>query len=812
MRNKRAFTRRVRLTRRLGVLALLGVLGALLPLLGPSPAFAQAPVDDYPVGLKNAPQDSLVDPWKFYNRECTSFVAWRLNHLGGVAFNDYFLGAHWGNASHWKAAANSVGITVDNSPVPGAVAWWAAGSAGSSRGHVAWVQSVGGSSITIEEYNYVHEGGYSIRVISSSSSLWPSGFIHVQDTALRNTAPPTLTGTPQVGVKLKTSKGSWNPTSATFAYQWLANGSPIAGATKRAFTPTAAQLGARIKAVVTASKSGMQATTVKTSKTAPVAPGVFNASSAPTVSGTPRIGLSLSATTGTWTPAGTYAYKWFADHKPIKGATASTFSPAAAQLGKVISVRVTASAAGYTTQQATSADTAAVVPGLFAASGPPTISGIPQVDHPLTATSPTWTPAGTVSYQWLANGNPIAGATSTSYTPTPDVVHQQLAVVVTVTQTAYQDASATSAATDPVALGTFLNTVPPTVGGTPQVGVALTANPGTWSPDASFSYQWFVADTVVVGATGATYTPTPADLGKTVAVSITATRPGYLTALDTSADSAAVIPGDIASTEPPTTNGRAVVGHTLNATSGQWSITPEHLTYQWYDDDQPIAGATGASYVLVDTDAGHRVTVQVTASATAYNPKTVASKATPHVVFGRAKAAARPVLGGKAVVGHTLKARVGAVTPTTAVASYRWFRAGKRIHGAHDVTYLLRPGDVGSRIHVEVTLKAPNWTTTRKTSKPALVTKAVPSLVPHWSLRAGRVLLRLVVHAPGLTNPRGAAEVLDGKQTVGTIKVVAGRGRVLLARLPSGHHRLRIQYAGRGPQVAAHLRLTVSVP
>ena len=31
--------------------------------------------DDYPSNLKSAAKDALVDPWNFYNRECTSFVA-----------------------------------------------------------------------------------------------------------------------------------------------------------------------------------------------------------------------------------------------------------------------------------------------------------------------------------------------------------------------------------------------------------------------------------------------------------------------------------------------------------------------------------------------------------------------------------------------------------------------------------------------------------------------------------------------------------------------------------------------------------------
>ena len=61
--------------------------------------------NDYPSTLANARKDSLVDPWSFYNRECTSFVAWKLNHNNGVAFRDFYGGLQWGNASNWGRAA-----------------------------------------------------------------------------------------------------------------------------------------------------------------------------------------------------------------------------------------------------------------------------------------------------------------------------------------------------------------------------------------------------------------------------------------------------------------------------------------------------------------------------------------------------------------------------------------------------------------------------------------------------------------------------------------------------------------------------------
>src|SRR3954452_7683543 len=243
MRNRRRWNRRVFRTRRIGVVLLLGLLTALIPLLHPERVSASSGVDDYPARLKAARLDALVDPWQFYNRECTSFVAWRLNSENQVAFNDYWRGTHFGNASNWKKAAQALSVPVDNNPTRGAVAWWSAGSAGSSRGHVAWVQTVGNGAITIEEYNYLHAGKYDTRTISSSSSMWPSGFIHIKDTQVRNTTAPSVSGTAQVGKKVTTSKGTWSTKQLTFSYQWLANGVPIKGATAKSFTPTADQLG-----------------------------------------------------------------------------------------------------------------------------------------------------------------------------------------------------------------------------------------------------------------------------------------------------------------------------------------------------------------------------------------------------------------------------------------------------------------------------------------------------------------------------------------------------------------------------------------
>jgi surface antigen len=137
--------------------------------------------NDYPSNLADAGKDSLVDPWQFYNRECTSFVAWRLNSANGIAFKDFYGGPKWGNAENWGPTAESLGIPVNGTPAVGAVAWDAGDVGGAtSEGHVAWVANIeANGSIDVEEYNYAVAGVYDVRTGLSPSSF--SGFIHIAD-------------------------------------------------------------------------------------------------------------------------------------------------------------------------------------------------------------------------------------------------------------------------------------------------------------------------------------------------------------------------------------------------------------------------------------------------------------------------------------------------------------------------------------------------------------------------------------------------------------------------------------------------------
>jgi surface antigen len=665
-------------------------------------------VDDYPPRLKRAGQDVLVDPWLFYNRECTSFVAWRLNNDGGVEFSNYYLGKHWGDASNWRHAALQAGVTVNDRPAVGAIAWWRAGSPGSSRGHVAWVENVSSSAITIEEYNYAVTGGYGTRTIDTSSSVWPSAFIHVGDLAMHNVVAPSITGDVRVGQRLTAAKGGWRPLGADFTYQWLANGVPVAGATRKIFTPRAPLLGQRIQVRITATKPGIKTRTAVSPQTPAVRPGLFTPVAAPTISGTAQVDQTLTATHGDWTPRGTYSFRWFAGGDLIPGADGPTLTPTAGQLNRPITVSVAVSRPGYRVARAASEPTAAVIPGTFRNPVAPGIEGTAQVGAPLSASPGSWTPTGAERYQWLVDGEPQAGATDDTFTPDARDLGSQVTVQVTVRRAGYTAGVATAAPTNPVVRGDFATIGQPMVVGHAQVDVPLTADPGSWSPSPKLTYQWFDEDQAIAGATERTYTPTPDQAGDAISVQVTAHRPGYNSFTSTSAPTDAVALGEIKSLSAPTVRGRAMVGQLLAAGVGSWSVTPASIAYRWRVDGRQVADATAATYALSRADGAHKVSVRVIVRAPGYAPATETSAAV-RVLLGQASFLDRPTIHGRARVGRTLTARAGPHTPRAATVSYRWYRDGERIRRAADQTYTVRRADLGHHLRVRVVLTAHDW-------------------------------------------------------------------------------------------------------
>jgi hypothetical protein len=101
----------------------------------------------------------------------------------------------------------------------------------------------------------------------ASASSEPSAIVDSKN-GPSNTVKPTVTGTAVVGEQLRVSNGSWSPTPTSFSRQWQrcnADGNGclnISGATGATYGVRSADVGHRLRALVTARASGGTATAV----------------------------------------------------------------------------------------------------------------------------------------------------------------------------------------------------------------------------------------------------------------------------------------------------------------------------------------------------------------------------------------------------------------------------------------------------------------------------------------------------------------------------------------------------------------------
>jgi len=122
--------------------------------------------DDYP--FANGAGDAMSS-LRYATRNCTDFVAWRLNRDAGSFGEPWlmdwgYLTPNGGDASNWADAWTAHGWATSTTPVVGAVAWFGYGA-----NHVAYVQAVGDDgTVTIEEYNWVRLT-YGMRTIATDS-------------------------------------------------------------------------------------------------------------------------------------------------------------------------------------------------------------------------------------------------------------------------------------------------------------------------------------------------------------------------------------------------------------------------------------------------------------------------------------------------------------------------------------------------------------------------------------------------------------------------------------------------------------------
>ncbi|MCG2803754.1 MAG: hypothetical protein L6311_16910 [Cellulomonas sp.] len=364
-----------------------------------------------------------------------------------------------------------------------------------------------------------------------------------------------------------------------------------------------------------------------------IVPGTFTAPGTLAVSGTAHIGQTLTATTAAsaWSPTpSAVTYTWYDVSGGAVLGTGTTYELTIADLGRTLYVQAAATLAGYTTSEVASTWIGAVGSGGLTLTSAPAITGGLRVGATATATAPDLSPTpDAIAYQWFtSDGTPIAGATSLTFTPTPDLLGRSLYLEATASRAGYQSYVVGSNLSGTVALAALAPVTNLTVPSAATFGVALTLTAPTFSPAAdAVSYQWYrTPDVEITGATGTSYTPTSADLGTQLYVVASATRANTQSYEAASNLTGAVALASFTTAPTPTLTGAGLAGaaYTVDAHADSWAPTPTTMTYRWFraSVDNPVGtlliGVTGTTYTPTDSDIGSYVYVETTAHRAGY--------------------------------------------------------------------------------------------------------------------------------------------------------------------------------------------------
>ncbi|MYB50463.1 MAG: hypothetical protein F4X72_14565 [Dehalococcoidia bacterium] len=593
------------------------------------------------------------------------------------------------------------------------------------------------------------------------------------------TGAPAITGTPQADETLTaniaaicdsdgmgTVHEAFSIRDTQFAYQWLADGTAIAGATNTTYTPVAGDVGKTISVTVSFTDNAGHSESLTSQATAAVtaaqsAPGNNPAMGAPAITGTVEVGETLTAdTSGVSDPDGlenvTFAYQWLANGSELGGATGQSYTVGELVEGQALSVRVTFTDDAGNEETLTSAPTAAV----------PVAA--------LTLDSATVDGASlTLTYSELLNE--LVDLPETAFTVTVN------GSAVTVSDSSVSGSAVTLTLASAVAagdavtvgyeqpegnrvIGDLRGRVAESFSGqavtndTPLPPLTASADnvPASHDGSAEFAFRLHFSEefglsyvtlrdhafTVTGGSVrNARRLNPPSNVGWEITVepsgdgTVTIALPpttdceaqGAICAADgrmLSNETTVTVPGPDSqqssqqqeaqqnnpATGSPVISGTVRVGETLSGSTAGIAdadgLTNVSYAYQWLADDAVIAGATGSTYTLVSGDQGKAIKARVSFTDDAGNAEALTSVATATVTAANNPATGSPVITGTAQVGQTLSVSTAGIADadglTNVSYAYQWLADDAVIAGATGSTYTLAAADQGKAIKARV--------------------------------------------------------------------------------------------------------------
>lgn len=635
---------------------------------------------------------------------------------------------------------------------------------------------------------------------------------------------PTIVGPTTVGQTLSSNEGSWtvlnDPLGYTATYQWQrcedatpASCSNIGGATSNTYVLVGADFGKRVRVNVTATNA--DDTAMQSSAISSVISQVPGNTVLPALSGTARVGATLSTTQGTWVPLGVpLANSWLrcdttsiVSCSAIASQTGTTYTLVVADDGKYIRSRVTGSNGAGTTVAESAASAVVITDG--------DADGVPDASDTCPAQ------AGTKPNGCLPSDIVGAGV--------------------------------------------------PALSGTLNVGQTIASSTGSWNVlndplGYSLSYQWQRCDDATIGscsniasATSSTYVLAAADYGKRVRVNVTATNADD-SELQSSAISAVISQLPVNNTLPSFT-GTTTQGFVLTGNQGSWTPGDAVLANAWLRCNDTtlgscavVGGQTGSTYTLVAADAAKYIRLRVTATTTA--GPTIATSAASALIAADSDgdgvpnasdtcpsdAGARangcppsdivpngvPTLSGTLNVGQTVSSTTGSWTalydPIGYSLSYQWQRCDDatvgsctNIGGSTGGTHALVAADYGKRIRVNVTASNADDTALQSSAISNVVSQ-VPANTGPPAITGSATVGQILTASQGTWTPVDAvltnAWLRCNDTTIGSCSVIAGQSgtNYTLAAADDGKYiRVRVTGTTAASSVNANSAATAQV-
>ena len=553
-------------------------------------------------------------------------------------------------ASATATAGNSVTFTVTASGTATLAYQWL-----KNNSAIAGATS---ATLTLNNVSSADAANYSVTVTNAVGSVTSAVVTLTVQT------PPAISSQPaSASITLGNPVSfSVNATGTTpLVFQWLKNGTPIAGANASVLS----------FAAVTTNDAASYSVTITN-----IVGGLVSSSATLTVSVPPTIIIppatatvvAGSNTTFTVTAAGsgTLTYQWLKNGATISGATSATLTLNNVSAADAANYSVTV--ANTTASITSSAATLTVLVAPAITTQPVSVSVVQGNTATFTTAASGTAP---LVFQWLKNGTPISGANSNVLSIVTVTTNDAANYSVTVTNIVGSTASSSA---------TLTVLVPPTIVAAPAGTAVVAGGSATFSViadgTAPLTYQWLKNNAAITGATSATLTLNNVSAASAANYSVTvANAAGSVT----SVAAALTVNLPPAITAQPA-NQFGAVGSVINLSMTASGTGP--LSYQWFNaagalvDGGNISGSATATLTITSLTAnevGNYFVVVSNAFGSVTSATAAVSVNVPPSISGQ-PASQTVTAGGSATFSVTASG--------SSSLAYQWFKNGTKIANA----------------------------------------------------------------------------------------------------------------------------------